>query len=379
MADFLDEVSEDELNIENSLFTDESEFTEETQEEEKKKKEKDSKTTEINENTLFSESEGVGSEEDETHQEQEDTDANKGKSTSPNTYSILAEALKNDGVLPDLDDEFIKTVKTPELFAEAIEKQIEARFEESQKRIKAALDNDLDVGQIKQFESTISYLNNITEDTINNESEAGEDLRKRLIYQDYINKGFSTERAKKEVEKSIKNGTDIDDALEALISNKEHYNNAYETAIKNAEKEVKAEKEKIKKEAEKLEKLILDTEAPFKGVEIKLDKGTRKQVFDNINKPVHKDEDGTVYTAIQLYQKENKSDFLYKLGVVFTLTDGFKDMSKLMKGEVSKQTKKNLREMEHILSTSNNLGGNLNLMGGVSDDKEQNDGLQLDI
>jgi len=45
-------------------------------------------------------------------------------------------------------------------------------------------------------------LNNITEDDINSEKD-GEQLRKNLIYQDCVNRGWSKERAQKEVAKSI--------------------------------------------------------------------------------------------------------------------------------------------------------------------------------
>jgi hypothetical protein len=43
-----------------------------------------------------------------------------------------------------------------------------------------------------------------------------ENFRKSLIFQDLINRGYSQQKAEKEVQKSINAGTDIDDAIDAL-------------------------------------------------------------------------------------------------------------------------------------------------------------------
>lgn len=373
--DFLDE----ELNIEN-IFTDESELENEVElTPEEKEKKKQEKPTELNEEELFPTTESVSSEEE--TQEQEDTtlaeEQKEKNSTSPNTYSSLAIALKEDGILSELEDTDVEAVKDAESLALAIEKQVESRLESSQKRIKEALDNDVDPSDIKNFEKTISYLNSITEEFIKDETEKGENLRKQLIFTDLINKGFSKERATKKVTQSFESGNDVEDAIEALEGNKDHFNDSYQELIDSAKEEAEAEKKAIKKEADELQKKVLDTETPFG--DIKLDKTTRKQVFDNINKPIFKDENGTYLTAIQKFQKENKSEFLHKLGVIFTLTDGFKNMDKLVKGAVIKETRKGLRELEHVLASSKNFSdGNLELMGGVND-IESHSGLRLDI
>ena len=375
--DFLDE----ELDIEN-IFMDESEL-ERTQEEltpEEKEKKKNEKPTELNEEDLFLSTESVSSEEE--TQEQEDTtlaeEQKKKNSTSPNTYSSLAIALKQDGILSELEDKDIEEVKDAESLALAIEKQVESRFESSQKRIKEALDNDVDPSDIKRFENTLTYLNNIKEEDIKDETEKGENLRKQLIFTDLINKGFSKERATKKVNQSFDSGTDIEDALDALDGNKEHFSDSYQKLIDDAKAETEAEKKRIKKDSETLQKKILDTESPFG--ELKLDKATRKAAFDNINKPIFKDEDGTYLTAIQKYQKDNKIDFMHKLGVIFTLTDGFKNMEKLIKGAVAKETRKGLKELEHVLATSRSINdGGLELMGAGGNDSESYSGLRLDL
>ena len=63
----------------------------------------------------------------------------------------------------------------------------------------------------------------VAQGPLSDESEKGEKLRKDLIYQDFLNRGYSKERATKEVQKSLNAGTDIEDARESLKSNKEFF------------------------------------------------------------------------------------------------------------------------------------------------------------
>ena len=377
-ADFI--MNADELFDENSLFGNDEE-TQETPPEQKEKEDKD-KTTEddINPDDLFSNPEGVGSEEDNQEKETEDTTSEKG-GTSPKTnfYSSIASALKDEGILPDLDDEVVNNVKSPEDFAEAIEKQIQSKFDERQKRIDAALNANVEPDEIRQYEGTLNYLDSIKDEHVSDESEKGEELRKRLIFQDFINRGYSKERASREVKKSFDSGTDIEDAKEALESNKEYFNNQYQELIKEAQEEIKADKERSKKEAEQLKKSMLEDKEIFEG--ITLDKATRQRAFDNITKPIYKTKDGEYLTAIQKYETENPVEFRKYLSVLFTMTDGFKNLDNVIKGKVKKEVKQSLRELEHRLSSSSRPLGNPRYVGLGDDDKESylGKGWKLDL
>lgn len=349
------------------LFSEEvtSEDNKETQETPPEQKENNNETTEeteVNPDDLFINPESVGSEEDNQVKDKEDTTSEEG-GTSPKTnfYSSIASALKDEGILPDLDDDLVKKVETPEDFAEAIEKQIQARLDERQKRIDDALNANVEPDEIRQFENTLGFLNNIKEEHISDESEKGEDLRKRLIFQDFINRGYSKERATREVKKSFDSGTDIEDAKEALESNKDYFNNEYQSLIKEAQEEVKANQERLKKEAAQLKKAMLEDKEVFEGVTI--DKATRQKAYENITKPVHKTEDGGYLTAIQKYELDNPVEFRKYLSILYTMTDGFKSIDSIVKGKVKKEVKQSLRELEHKLSSSPKVTGNPKYIG----------------
>lgn len=340
--------------------------------EDKKNKEKDEETTEVIDvdNLFTDEPESVGSGKDNT-KGKEDTSSRE-DSTSPQKtiYSSIAKALKEEGIFPDLDDEVLSKVKEPEDFRDLVEQQIKAGLEERQKRIDDALNYGIEPTEIKRYENTLNFLDSVKEENITDESDKGEELRKNLIFQDFINRGYSRERATREVQKSFNAGTDIEDAKEALKSNTEYFEGKYDDLIEDAKLEAQKEEENRKEQANKLKESILN-EKNILG-DLSIDKPTRQKIYDNISKPIYRDpETGEYYTAIQKYKKDNRVDFLKYLGLIFTLTDGFKSLDGLVKGKVKKEVKNGLRDLEHAINnTARNSDGNLKFVSGVDEDPE---------
>lgn len=378
----------EDLNFENilsdedmeGLFLDDSEFDLSKDSDEEEIKEQEPVETEPDE-TVEEESEIVDGEEEDDPEGGDDADSDEpDESDSPKTnfYSSIATALKDEGILPDLDDTSLKDIKSAEDFAKAIETQLESRLDERQRRISEALNYNVEKSDIQKYEQTLSYLDSITEDTISDESEKGELLRRQIITQDYLNRGFSQDRAKREVDKSFKAGTDLEDAKDALVSNKEYFSESYESLIEEGKKRDQEIVANQNKQKEDLKKSLLEDKEVFKGVT--LDKNTRQQVWDNLTKPVHKDDKGNYYSAIQKYERENKSDFMKKIGVLFTLTNGFKDIEKLVGVRVSQEKKSSLRDLEKVLKQNSSIqGGSLDFMSGVSGELDENANINLDL
>lgn len=349
--------------------------------EEEPDKDKEETTEVVDVDNLFTDTpESVGSGKENT-EEKEDTTP-KGDDTSPkNFYSSIAKALKEEGIFPDLDDEGLSKVKDPEDFRDLIDQQIKAGLDERQKRIDEALNAGVEPTEIRKYENTINFLDSIKEENISDEGDKGEKLRKDLIYQDFINRGYSKERAAREVQKSFNAGTDIDDAKEALKSNIDFFKDKYDELVNEAKSEAEQEEKERKEQAEKLKSSILNDKDVFG--DLSIDKSTRQKIYDNIAKPVYKDpETGEYFTAIQKYEMENRTDFLKNIGLLFTLTDGFKNLDGLVKGKVKKEVKKGLRELEHTLNnTARTSDGNLKFVSGVDEDPESfiGKGWNLDV
>ena len=349
--------------------------------EEEPNKDKEETTEVVDVDNLFTKTpESVGSGKENT-EEKEDTTP-KGNGTSPkNFYSSIAKALKEEGIFPDLDDEGLSKVKDPEDFRDLIDQQIKASLDERQKRIDEALNAGVEPTEIRKYENAINFLGSIKEENISDEGDKGEKLRKDLIYQDFINRGYSKERAAREVQKSFNAGTDIDDAKEALESNIGFFKDKYDELVNDAKSETEQEEKERKEQAEKLKSSILNDKEVFG--DLSVDKSTRQKIYDNIAKPVYKDpETGEYFTAIQKYEMENRTDFLKNIGLLFTLTDGFKNLDGLVKGKVKKEVKKGLRELEHTLNnTARTSDGNLKFVSGVDEDPESfiGKGWNLDV
>lgn len=360
------------LDVEDiNLFNDEETQEDNTPDDddiESNKKEKE--TTEINQEDLFDgESESVSSG-NEDNEEEEDTHSSESDSTSPknNFFSSIAESLMEEGILPNLDEDSIKNINTAEDFRDAIDDYIKSELNEQQQRIKDALDNNVPNDEIRQYESILGYLDSISEETLRAENDQSEELRKRLLFQDYINRGFDQKRAEREVNKAIQNGTDIDDAIDALNSCMDFYKKSYNNVLDNAREKKKEEEDNIKQRAANLKNSIFDKNNKiFDGIE--LDKSMRQKVYDNITKPIYKDkETGEVFTAIQKYEMDNTDEFITKLGLLFTLTDGFKSIDKLVSGKVKKEIKRGLKDLENkINNTSRDSSGSLRFTSGVDD------------
>ena len=354
--------------------------TEETVEEKKEQKtpnESDEEITTTEEeqsgelfgDALSANPEGVGSGKDK--EDKEETIPDKDGGTSPqNFYSSIANACAVDGIFPNLDEDTISKVTDAESFAELIKAEVEARLDESQQRISKALENGVEPDDIRKYEGTLNYLSGLTDANITEESADGERLRSQLIYQDFINKGMKPEKAQKLTQRSIEAGNDIDDAKEALQSNKEYFQGQYNTLLKDAQKKAEEEKAERIKQTEKLKNSLLKDKTLLGDLEISADK--RKKALDSISRPVYRDpETGEYLTEIQKYEAENHSDFIKYVGLFYALTNGFKDFDSFVEGKVAKKVNKGIRELEKTLnSTRRNTDGSLKMVTGVTEDPE---------
>lgn len=364
-----------------SLFGEQEEETPPAQEEEtpgEEGGEKKHNTAEVDPDEMFGGSpESVGSEE---HKDEEDT-VSVSAGTSPDFFSSIANAFAEEGIFPDLDEETVKGIKTAEDLRKAVDDQIKAGLTEQQKRVAEALDNDVEPSQIKQYENVLGYLDSIDNDSLEAEGDEGDTLRKRIIYQDYINRGFSQQRAQREVEKAFENGTDVDDAKEALESNKSYFKDAYQKILDDAKAKREKEDNENMAKAARIKSSILEGDIKFFGG-VDIDKSTRQRAYDAISKPIYKDpKTGQTYTAVQKLELDNSEEFFAKLGLIYALTDGLKSIDGIVKKKVNKEVKRGLSALESkINNTQRDSRGNLRFSSGVDDTESiLGKGMRLDL
>lgn len=307
-------------------------------------------------------------------EEQGDAPSSSG-GTPTNIFSSIAKALKDEGVFPDTSDDDFKDIKDAASFKQFWENQVAASLDERQRRIEQALNSGAGRQEIDAYQEAIN-LNSFlqkreTADMLEREGEEAENLRKKMMYQDFMNRGFKHERAVRLIEKSLADGTDIEDAKEAYDSCKEFYKQrvaAFQQEIEDRKKEQEAIQEK---NYNNLKKHILDTDSFYDGV--KVDKMVRQKAYDAITKPTYKDESGNLLTALQRYQREKPMEFMENVAMLWALTDEFKNVDKLTKRKVQAGIKKGFDEVASVLnSTRRNNDGSLNLANTAFDDDREN-------
>ena len=309
--------------------------------------------------------EGVGAEEEGN----QDAANEEGGGSSPNVFTSIASALKKDGILTDFEDSEIEACTTAEAFAELFEKAKRAGLEEAQKRVYDALNNGMNPDEIRQYEDTISYLDSVTDEQIRAEGDEGEELRRHIMYNDLIKRGYSDEKAKKEIEKSFKAGTDIDDAVDALDALRKTFKEQYQQKQNEAKARADKAREDQKKQADTFKKMVLEDEVKLG--ETVLSKKVCERIYDAVSRPIYKDKDtGKLLTAVQKFQKENPLEFLKQLGMWYVLTDGGKDVTGFAKEQVATEKNRNIKELEKKINSSMfNSDGSLAYAGGSGGEK----------
>lgn len=354
-------------------FADEAE--EETEGEEFENKEEDDSEEEVEESK--SKKKNVAEEKKKSpenvgngDEEEESAFPEEGGTSPKNIYSSIAKVLKEEGTFPDLKDEDLDSIKDSDSFIEVIQAQIKESIDEEYKGINAALNVGVQPNVINSYRNSIKYLDSITEDMIRDEDN--EQLRKTLILQEMVNRGYSKEKAEKAYQKSLDRGDDdVEDALDALEANKEFFNNKYNELLNDAKEREKVAIEEQKQRVQAFKKSIMEDKDLYGDFEVS--KQMRQSIYDSLTKPVYTDKQtGETYTAVQKWELENPDLFNKAVGLIYQLTNGGKNFENLIKGEVKKKVSKARSEFENAIrnTSANSSGGRLRLANAHDTDSE---------
>ena len=318
--------------------------------------------------------ESVGSEEN-TEGNGGAPESNDGSGTpQKNLFSSIARILRDEGVFPDLSDEALNDVNSAEALEKMFNDKVTNMFDERQRNLEKALQGGATSDEMQQYQQAMRYSQFLeareTSNLLMKEGEDGEKLRKQVMYQDFINRGFKHERAVKLIQKSFDDGNDIEDAKEALESCKDFYKSQIDDFQQEIEERQKEQKANEEKQYASLKKKILETENFYDGVRV--DKAVRQKAYEAITKPVYKDENGNYLTALQKYQKENPLEFMINMAMMMTLTDNFKNVDKLTKKKVQAGMRKEYQDIQNLINNSRRNGdGTLNLANSAPDESER--------
>ncbi len=273
-------------------------------------------------------------EEEQIQEEVDDEEAIKqgqDGSVANDTSSLLfsfASTLVEDGALPSLDLENTKIETTQDL-VDVLKNEIQSRefsdLNDLQKEALTAMRNGVPVGEFVQNKQQVQELSSITDSDLESDVE----IRKSLIMKDFISKGYSTARAEKFTQRSLDLGEDIEDAKEALGSQKRLFESEMQSKIQANKDAVVAQEAAYQKQLDDLKSTVYEeTKEVIPGM--KFNKRIADQVYDSMTKVVDEVE-GQKLNKIMKARMEDPVGFEHKLHYLFNVTKGFKDFSKLTK------------------------------------------------
>lgn len=255
------------------------------------------------------------------------------------TFSVFATLLKEEGVI-SLDEEEIKAVNTVEDLKEVIKKQIEnSKFEnlsESQKRYLQSVEAGIPQAEFEKVEKELNQLEKITDEVIEKNTQA----RFELIAYDFINKGFSKEKAIEYANRSIKLGTDIDDAKDALGNLIKVKQEEFKKTVDTKQEQNKVTLDELKSKIDKTDTILKD---------VKLTPKQKTDIFNIVSTKVDTDEIGQPINEFNKWKKDNGAEAEILLGALYHLTNKFQNLGKILdttKSKASQELEKKLRQNE---------------------------------
>lgn len=272
--------------------------------------------------------------------------------SSPQVYSALTTVLREKGVLSSVDESSLEKVQDIDGLIDVIREQIQAEeFKDLSEQQKTVL-NDMRAGvepsTAEKFKNAMDKLDRINDDLIQSEKQ----IRFDLIYEDYLSKGFSADKAEKYARRSFELKEDLEDAKEAKDSLKRAVKGQYDKAKEKELEKVNAEKRAKQDQQDKLKQQILKSPEVFEGAEVS--EQLRHEVYDAMSRIVSSNpEDGTPENALQQYQRENPIDYNHKLYYLFKVTNGFKDLKYFGR----RKTTNSVKELESALRQSSHVRG----------------------
>lgn len=288
-----------------------------------------------------------------------------------NFYSSIADALRADGILDDEEDE----ITDADTFRNAIERHISNRLTARQQYIERALQSGVEPDKIQLYTSALDHVNGITSENLHDESDAGFDLRMNLIYRAALGRGFSEEKARHEMEKSKKAGTDIEDAEESLEFLRSQFSGMLENMTQERERAMREEMETRRNNTMSDMNDIMEGRVPMTD---SLPKNIRQRIVNDIYRPTEQMADGQMASRFDKYMQERPRAFRNIVGALFSLTNGFKDFSALGRSEANKQYKSKISELERTLQGTGFMRGNLRMANDLGpSSKEDSPGFEF--
>lgn len=250
-------------------------------------------------------------------------------SSNPDTFfSSLILALKEGGVLADVDEKDIKSEEDfYNVFNDAIKAREFADLTDTQKQYLEAIRLGIPDENVLGYMQRSAQYESITPEDIESEESDSVDLRRTLIMNNFMSKGFDEAKAKKLTDKIFDASEDIDEAKEALTELKQLEKDSFEEQKKQHAEYAKKQQEYEKKSLEHLNKFASEIKEIVPGIPINSTQSSK--IVKGLTQPVSYTQDNRPLDTISKYLYENPVEGRFKIAYLLEITNGLQDMSKL--------------------------------------------------
>lgn len=272
--------------------------------------------------------------------------------SSSQTFTSLATALKEGGTFNSLTDEELAEITDVSSLLSAFDKQVKnnefSNLTDHQKDYLNALAAGTPHEVFAQAKSNSEQYTNITDDSLENKPA----LQEELIKRSFLIKGFTLEQAAKYSALAMKGDDPVEESKEArssLIAYEEDKISADINTRKQSQIEAKA---KADKDLSDLKSKLTDSTEVIPG--IKVNSTTRDKIFNSMTTPTKVNDGIPLNEVMEKYS--NDPEYKMKLHALDVITKGFKDFSVFTKASTSSAAKKFEEQLNN--SAGNIIHGN---------------------
>ena len=293
-------------------------------------------------------------EEKEVKKKQTDTppDESDKKNSTSNILSSIASVIQEEEYF-ELEPGETLDIKTPEDFLKVFDKVKESALKsemidwsEEQKEYFKAANSGVPHDIIAKHQQKQEAYSSITEDVI--DKEENEELRKQIILANLLSKNFSEGKAQKMIKRFLDDGSDVDEAKEALIELKaiekaqfESYQKQQREALEEQHKATEKSRKEFKDFVNKTVEVIPET---------KITPKLKSEIYDGLIKPVSYTKDNQPLDIIGDTLTKGGYEARFKLAYLIKLTDGLKNMDILSAKKAEKSAYKKLDNLLKVPS-----------------------------
>jgi len=268
--------------------------------------------------------------------------------SSSQTFTSLATALKEGGTFNSLSDEEVTNITDVASLLEAFDKQVKnnefANLNAIQKEYLEALAAGTPQEAFAQSKANADQYSTISDEVL----ESRPALQEELIKRSFLAKGFDLEKASKYATMAMKGDDPIEESKEARNSLVAYEEEKLQEDIRTRKQKQLDAQAKADKDLADLKSKITDATEVIPG--IKVNSTTRDKIFQSMITPT-KINDGTPLNEV-MEKYASDPEYKMKLHALDVITKGFKDFSSFTKA--SKTT-----AVKALEDTLNNSAGNI--------------------